>query len=113
MSIVYNGYMKLNYTVEDFRKHLRQAFNEADNGREVIITRYGQPYRLISQPVRDDDGSYIAAGVIDEVEDDGTPIEPVVGTLEDLLTPEERNDYKKCKNGHLYRGDKCIQKECL
>jgi hypothetical protein len=58
----------------DFRKNLRRAFNEADNGREVLIERYGQTYKLVSL-VGDPDvnGSYPLHGY-DPVEDDGTPI---------------------------------------
>ena len=40
--------MVIKYTLSEFRKNLRIAFNEADNGREVYIERYGQRYRLSS-----------------------------------------------------------------
>lgn len=36
------------YTLSEFRKNLRQAFNDADNGHEVVIERYGQKFQLIS-----------------------------------------------------------------
>lgn len=36
------------YTVQEFRQHMRKAFNDADGGHEVVISRYGQNYQLIS-----------------------------------------------------------------
>lgn len=76
--IMYNVYIKYKgdnmYKVGDFRNNIRKAFNEADNGREVLIERYGQQYKLsalIGKPGKD--GSY-AGGNQDMVEDDGRPI---------------------------------------
>lgn len=36
------------YTIKQFRENLRQAFNDADQGHEVVIERYGQKYQLVS-----------------------------------------------------------------
>jgi hypothetical protein len=43
---VYKGVVM--YTLAEFRKNLRQAFNDADQGHEVVIERYGQKFQLIS-----------------------------------------------------------------
>lgn len=36
------------YTIGEFRKNLRKAFSDADNGHQVVIERYGQMYQLVS-----------------------------------------------------------------
>jgi hypothetical protein len=36
----------MTYKLADFRKCTRQAFNEAEEGKEVIIERYGKQYQL-------------------------------------------------------------------
>ena len=36
------------YTISEFRKNTRKAFNDADSGHEVVIERYGQKYQLVS-----------------------------------------------------------------
>lgn len=36
------------YTMGEFRKNLRKAFNDADEGHQVTIHRYGQSYQLVS-----------------------------------------------------------------
>ena len=36
------------YTITEFRKNIRKAFNDADSGHEVVIERYGQMYQLVS-----------------------------------------------------------------
>lgn len=36
------------YTVKQFRQNLRQAFNDADQGHQVVIERFGGKYQLIS-----------------------------------------------------------------
>lgn len=35
------------YTIAEFRANLREAFNDAEHGKEVIIERYGQRFFLI------------------------------------------------------------------
>lgn len=42
--MVYTMYM---YTIAQFRKNMRQAFNDAAEGHEVVIERYGQNYQLV------------------------------------------------------------------
>lgn len=36
------------YTITQFRNHLREAFNNAAAGREVVIDRYGEKFILTS-----------------------------------------------------------------
>lgn len=63
------------YNVADFRRNIRKALNEADNGREVIIERYGQRYQLsslVGEP--NSDGAY-QSFEHDKKEDDGRIIE--------------------------------------
>lgn len=36
------------YTPSQFRSNMRQAFNDADQGHEVVIERFGQKYQLVS-----------------------------------------------------------------
>jgi len=36
------------YTIVEFRKNIRKAFNDAHGGHEVVIERYGQKYQLVS-----------------------------------------------------------------
>lgn len=71
--------MNINYTLADFRKNLRQAFNEADNGRTVLVERYGHTYQLSSLAGTPDAQGVYPGAQHDTHEDDGTPIaEPVL-----------------------------------
>lgn len=36
------------YTTAEFRDNLRQAFNDAEQGHEVVIERYGNLYQLVA-----------------------------------------------------------------
>lgn len=36
------------YTISEFRENIRKAFNDAEEGHQVVIERYGQKYQLIS-----------------------------------------------------------------
>lgn len=64
----------MKYNLSDFRTNLRRAFNEADNGREVLIERYGNVYRLQALVGSPDKNGHYARGGSDEAEDDGQPI---------------------------------------
>lgn len=35
------------YTIKQFRDNTRKAFNDADEGHEVVIKRYGELYQLV------------------------------------------------------------------
>lgn len=43
------------YKVGELRTKLREALNDADHGKEVIITRYGQRYKLVCLVGDDED----------------------------------------------------------
>jgi hypothetical protein len=36
------------YTISEFRDNLRQAFEDANQGHEVMIDRYGQKFQLVA-----------------------------------------------------------------
>lgn len=38
----------MTYTADQFRKHLREAFNAASKGEQVIVDRYGEKFRLVA-----------------------------------------------------------------
>src|SRR5258708_2968895 len=40
--------MYVMYTIVEFRKCLRQAFNDAEQGHEVVIERWGNKYQLVA-----------------------------------------------------------------
>jgi hypothetical protein len=46
---LYDLYNMLNmYTIAEFRSNLRQAFEDANQGHEVVIDRYGQKFQLVA-----------------------------------------------------------------
>jgi hypothetical protein len=36
------------YTISQFRQNIRKAFNDANEGHEVVIERYGQKFQLVA-----------------------------------------------------------------
>lgn len=42
-------YMDKKYTLAEFRKNTREAFNAADDMVDVIVERFGKPYILITK----------------------------------------------------------------
>ncbi len=64
------------YKTYDFRQNIRKAFNEASEGREVLIERYGDVFQLVAKVGKPNkDGSY-PRGDHDRVEDNGRVIKP-------------------------------------
>lgn len=92
------------YTVAEFRKRLREAFNEADDNVDVVIERHGKKYWLITdsyyQLLHEPDSSV------------GLPPPPVAKKPKESLPSELAPRF--CKNGHPipYPRDKCLGKKC-
>lgn len=77
--------MKVKYSISSFRKNMRQAFNEADNGRTVLIERYGQCYQLAALVGDANTDDSYHTGKHDTHEDDGSEVKP-------LPTPDEPDE---------------------
>lgn len=82
------------YTIAEFRKHIRKAFNDADEGHEVVIVRYGQKFQLVSlvdKPL----GNH-------SFESTPASIEPIINSVPEFReysSPKETLRIGKQKNG--------------
>lgn len=74
MYVVYNMYMM--YTMAKFRDNLRDAFNRVEQGKKVVIERYGQRYKLVKDldPSPEEQAKMDAA--IDDIIKNDKPVEP-------------------------------------
>lgn len=95
------------YKTYDFRKNIRQAFNEAAEGREVLIERYGDVFQLVAKVGKPKNGVYLR-GDHDYFEDSGKPIEPNREHTLKFKLPKpdvikevfgDTKEYKFCKHG--------------
>lgn len=123
------------YTMSDFRSNLRQAFNDADSGHEVVVERYGQKYQLISlvdKPLKGhsfesapkqnaldnpvESSSAVERPTVNRKVAGSTPASPAtINSAEDVkkIFPTAKSQ-AFCKNGHLIPEgrDKCLGKGC-
>lgn len=102
----YDQYMK--YAVSEFRKNLRQMFNSAANGVEVVIERYGEKFslsKLDDEPVQN----------IKE-NNDGTisPVDPTKPSKFETRPPKRNVGVNLCPKHEipLTAAGKCLQKGC-
>ena len=77
-------------TVADFRSNIRKAFNEADEGREVLVERYGQMYKIVSLTGKPDKNGSYGRATPDETEDNGYPITMTQEHTSKFKLPEPR-----------------------
>lgn len=118
------------YTLSEFKKNIRKAFNAAETGEVVVIERFGVPYRLVKisvaqsnfeenrqnvpkiskvplvSPAHSDDSIKLVEG--------GT-VKKIIKTPKDVqkvLRPPQTDDV--CPNGHLLQPgrDRCSAKGC-
>lgn len=97
--MMYTMYM---YKLNEFRQNTRQAFNDAREGHEVVIERYGELYQLVALVDLPLGGSSF----------ESTPTE--VKPLTPKFTPVANSNLKLCKNGHPIPAgrDRCMGKGC-
>lgn len=79
------------YTMAEFRKNLRKAFNDANEGHEVVVERYDQKFQLVSLVSLPLGGS-----AFESTPKEIKPIKP----LTPKLTPEAEN-IKSNKDGTI------------
>lgn len=101
------------YTVLEFRKNLRKAFNDANEGHKVVIERYDQKFQLVS--LVDKPGNKLENTPID-IAPKPTIIKTPEQAKEKVTELSDSRDFgfRLCKNGHAIPHGKtrCLGKGC-
>jgi hypothetical protein len=115
------------YTISEFRKNTRKAFNDADSGHEVVIERYGQKYQLVSLVDKPHKGHVFESTPTDVVLKtspekpenlnlDNAPQKSVEykyhSPKKDGTFPKLKNSFCKTHSTPLDSRGKCLQKGC-
>lgn len=100
------------YKMSEFRTNMRKAFNDADNGHEVVVERYGQKYQLVSLVEGPMPGSVFESPVDYNLEANKlqTDLEPFIDKLNKVTggikTCKHGSDPALCKFAKIVNGKK-------